>query len=242
MKIPKLINVFSDPVSHGIFEAIATVAGASIPWNASNETLDSDYIINHSSTKCISPLVKFYLAKDATETLTAARLLDLARICWNRYGVQWAKRYATLSLEYDPIENYSMTETETESGTNTGTVTESGTNSGTKTRTSESETTGEALGSVFAFDQPDPAIDTPSEKQTSENTTSGTESDTESGSRSETRTDNLAHSITRQHTRSGNIGVTTAQQMIESELKLWEYDFFETVYSDLDEILTIPIY
>ena len=49
---------------------------------------------------------------------------------------------------------------------------------------------------------------------------------------------------TRQLTRRGNIGVTTSQQMIESEVKLWgkNFDFFREVFTTLDEIITIPIY
>lgn len=43
-------------------------------------------------------------------------------------------------------------------------------------------------------------------------------------------------------TRSGNIGVTTSQQMIQSEIELWQWLFFETVFKDLDQILTLSTY
>ena len=42
--------------------------------------------------------------------------------------------------------------------------------------------------------------------------------------------------------RSGNIGVTTSQQMIQSEIELWQWLFFETVFKDLDQILTLSTY
>lgn len=43
--------------------------------------------------------------------------------------------------------------------------------------------------------------------------------------------------------RKGNIGVTTSQQMIQSERDLWMWDFFHTVvFPDIDRVLTIPIY
>ena len=42
--------------------------------------------------------------------------------------------------------------------------------------------------------------------------------------------------------RSGNVGVTTSQQMLESSIKLWEWSFFETVFKDLDKILTLDTY
>ena len=47
---------------------------------------------------------------------------------------------------------------------------------------------------------------------------------------------------TRALTRSGNIGVTTSQQMLESEIALWQWNFIESVYTDIDTILTIQIY
>lgn len=42
--------------------------------------------------------------------------------------------------------------------------------------------------------------------------------------------------------RSGNIGVTTSQQMLQSEIELWQWLFFETVFKDLDQILTLSTY
>lgn len=43
-------------------------------------------------------------------------------------------------------------------------------------------------------------------------------------------------------TRSGNIGVTTAQQMIESEIELRKQNFFDLIYKDLDKVLALMIY
>lgn len=43
-------------------------------------------------------------------------------------------------------------------------------------------------------------------------------------------------------TRSGNIGTTTSQMMIGSERELWLWDYFEIVFSDIDKMLTLPIY
>lgn len=47
---------------------------------------------------------------------------------------------------------------------------------------------------------------------------------------------------TRKLLRFGNIGVTTSQQMIQAERDLWFWDFFGVLFSDLDYVLTIPIY
>ena len=44
------------------------------------------------------------------------------------------------------------------------------------------------------------------------------------------------------HTTSGNIGVTTSQQMLESELELRKYDLLSVVFEDCDSILCLNIY
>lgn len=43
-------------------------------------------------------------------------------------------------------------------------------------------------------------------------------------------------------TRSGNIGVTTSQQMLESELNIRAFRFFERIFADIDSLLTLRVY
>ena len=64
----------------------------------------------------------------------------------------------------------------------------------------------------------------------------GTITDVDSGTDTQTRNYTL--------NRSGNIGVTTTQQMIQAEIDLRKlHDFFRSiVYPDLDRVLTIEIY
>ena len=46
----------------------------------------------------------------------------------------------------------------------------------------------------------------------------------------------------RQLKRAGNIGVTTSQQMLESELEIRKNIFIETVMNDIDSIMCLKIY
>lgn len=55
-------------------------------------------------------------------------------------------------------------------------------------------------------------------------------------------TENTTGDTTRTLKRHGNIGVTTSQQMIESELELRKKFFFEIVFSDIDKYLTLAVY
>lgn len=82
-------------------------------------------------------------------------------------------------------------------------------------------------------------------KDLTDTTTYG-RTDTENVDISETtnynNTENRSDSETRTLKRHGNIGVTTSQQMIESELELRKKNFFEIVFRDVDNYLTLAIY
>lgn len=105
----------------------------------------------------------------------------------------------------------------------TGTQTQ--TNSGTQTQTNTGTQT---------------ELDTGTQRQTD----TGTQTDTETGTQA--FADGGSDTQTRNYTltRSGNIGVTTSQQMIEAERELWRmWNFFRgIVYPDVDRVLTIEIY
>ena len=42
--------------------------------------------------------------------------------------------------------------------------------------------------------------------------------------------------------RAGNIGVTTSQQMLESEFEVRKHDLYNLIYNDIDSILCLEIY
>ena len=46
----------------------------------------------------------------------------------------------------------------------------------------------------------------------------------------------------RELTRSGNIGVTSSQQMLEQELQLRKYNFYEELFKDVNSVATLSIY
>lgn len=245
----KIMDVFNAASLGDLFGAINTAMGDSAIWSDDDkELLDTEYIYGHSGSKIISPLIYRLLEIGESETLTSGNITTLAKVIVNRFGKQWVKLYAVFSAEYNPIENYSMVEnmtddvTEKDYGhTNTRTNNLSHTKTGTETVEAGTETTTDT--SIYGFDN---STASPSNKEvisndgddvTRYNTTdadTGTQTDVESGTDTETRNYEL--------TRAGNIGVTTSQQMLESEIKLWQYDFMKIVYANIDEILTIDVY
>ena len=57
-----------------------------------------------------------------------------------------------------------------------------------------------------------------------------------------TITSSASNDTTRELKRSGNIGVTTTQQMLQQERELWDWNYYNTVFKDIDNLLTLMIY
>ena len=55
-------------------------------------------------------------------------------------------------------------------------------------------------------------------------------------------TEKITGTITHETHKHGNIGVTTNQQMLEAERKLWNWYFYTYVFTDIDKFLTISVY
>lgn len=65
--------------------------------------------------------------------------------------------------------------------------------------------------------------------------------DVSSGTSSSNTTSNFDDNR-RQLTRSGNIGITTSQQMLQAELDLREYNFFDKILRDIDSVVCLGVY
>lgn len=255
-----LNSCFTAPLTSGIFAVLNT---KSVPWAGTTTAnpLDLVYHGNHSGNKQISPLVDALL--DTSGKLDNTSLGALCDSIVAIYGHSWSKLYTTLSLQYNPISNYDMTETEETEGENetnytgTDTLTKIGTQTTERTGTDNHETSqtvdndATTNNSMYAVNSV-AAVPTDAHTGTTDSETTGSDNETVNltdeltHNTTDTQTKNLTdsgtHSTTRELTRSGNIGVTTSQQMIESEIQLWQWKFFTQVFNDLDEVLTLHIY
>lgn len=141
---------------NSIFTRLSTHA---LPWAEdtafSSVLLDFEYRNNFSGNKIVSPAVLKNLDPD-TGKITTAAFNSLCDVAYMMYSKKWARYWADLVAEYDPIENYSMVENEettygkvnTASGTDsllmTGTDTHA--NSGTDTETHSGGYTDKSTG------------------------------------------------------------------------------------------------
>ncbi len=143
---------------------------------------------------------------------------------WSNTFDRWNK---ALKLEYNPLENYDRQEDWTDGGSASGT--ESGTSSGNTSGTTSSTTT----NNVSADD----AVDFTPKDQT---VGSGTDSTNSSGTSSLTKSD--THNNTHSGRVHGNIGVTTSQQMLQSELDIGYWNIYEKITDVFLTEFVLPIY
>ena len=219
--------------SIGIFNRIYILNKLPFLTEEMSEYLNTEYYLQHSGNKSISlfytRLLDIY--KGDNEIVQKDKVLtNLAHIIINRFGNNWLKIYnAYFDTDYKPLENYSMIETETEE-VGSEEVGKQSTNSNIT-----STSTANNINKFYGFGGNNAVNDTNNDTTT---TTTG------SGSKNDNYTDtnnSVETSRDRTFTRSGNIGVTTSQQMLESELKLRQYDFFNIMMNDVDKILCSKI-
>lgn len=113
----RLNDVFTDWLTGaGIF---STLQNLDVPWKAENisSQLDLEYHGNISGGKIISPLV---YKISSGEPLTNTQKTQLANVIYSINSEIWTKQWMTLSLTYNPIENYRMVEKMTNDQTVTG--------------------------------------------------------------------------------------------------------------------------
>ena len=257
-----LLQVTPQWMNNGVFTQISNIK--IFEWNTSPMENNLDYYGNRSGDKATSPLVD-KMIKD--EVLSDESLGSLARIAVSKYGDNWERLWGAISEKYKPLENYSMTETEditkndtentissgssriTSTGSNTGTGSSNSSDTINGTNTSEQNNNGKIYGfnSSTGKNSTDEQTTVTSNEQNTVTSTNGStttsqrndESNQSNEGASERESNGTNHRTT---TRSGNMGVTTSQQMLESEWELRKRTFMEYIYDCIDKVLTSPIY
>ena len=202
--------------------------------NEDKNSLWINYLYNHSGNKEESCLLSNYVFVNDNS-------LDiLNNIIKNIYLDKWNKLYNVLNSEYNPIENYNRVENTTINNTGNETTNENINNSEVLTGGHTNNNTNENTHKVSAFNDENFSNDSNDVNNSTDVFTYNDETKTNTGTNTSTKNNtgtNETHS-----TISGNIGVTTTQQMIVSEIELRKYNLVNEFYSDLDNLLTIGIY
>lgn len=199
--------------------------------------LNTGYYLFHSPNKTLSKYVSRMkeIYSDSYKQYMYTSII-------NKFVDKWNKILVALYTDYAPLENYRMIESGNNQETFTGT--NSTTNNTTQTQKQSTDVTTSTTvdNSIYGFNS---SSATPQSTGDSSVHSSGSLNDNViSNDLLNETNESMDHDNITQHTltRSGNIGVTTSQQMLESELKLREYDVLTTIYNDIDSMLCLKIY
>lgn len=208
----------------------------------------------------IGELPKLY-AVDGEYNTTA--VTALAAHVFYQFNESWIRLTEDYVSQYKPLENYSMTEsgedTKKSRGKNAGNTNTKGytvTNSGTDeydfstaasagsdynvTNTIPAETTQQKV-STYDASEKNTVQTVVSPDGTSPNQTQTTM--TESGTHGSTLDSANKEKIEHKFSRSGNIGVMTATDMLKADSEFWSSnDFFSIIASNIASVVTNPYY
>ena len=233
------------------------------PWDedVDGKLLNLQYFGNHSGRKFCSPLVMEMIDSESG-TLETLEMTTIADLILATYGRQWQHLWDTYDIEYSPLDNYDITEKIDREVDDTGTdamgygKTTTTTHGKTVTTTygkvtttthGKTETSTDYVNGFNSVTAPGP------ESQRNVNTESGTTPIAETGTSpvvesgttpvaetgTDTRTKNLKTEEDTTIHRYGKLGSVTPQYMIKEDRSLWIWNFFEQLFRDCDEILTL---
>lgn len=192
------------------------------PWKdaISSVELNLEYFGNISGSKGISPLVSKMLTDGILEDSSRQAL---ALLISSKFKVNWMRLWNAEIAVYDPVHNYDMREDGTRSGNNR--------NESQSTDETQHGRSNTSRYSHYGFNS---QSSNPSDEDVT----------TEGGTTNLNRNGSVDYTINETTTlhRYGNIGVTTNQQMIEAERSIRMWNYFNSVYKDIDSVLAIRIY
>lgn len=205
---------------------------------------------------------------DEELTEIANLLLSIYRKKWDRYKDIYSIEYdaihnyldeytestTVISSEQSEV-NSELTDTSNESATENKTRTDDLHKSATYS--SDETNSGTDDSQIYGFNSVD-AVNADKTTVNSEKGIEGTNDESNTGTQTQVnttekeRTANRTNSTDsaidttqskdRTFTHKGNIGNLTTQELIRQDIKLWEWNFIESVLNDVKDLLTLPIY
>ena len=246
MEYIRLKDVFPDAFrGGGVFTSMTDEFPIS---GVSKQELDIEFFTKYGEC-IISPFLEHFMKGSVIEE---TERITLSNYIYNKYKKNWLHYLEVYNAEYNPIHNYDRTSTVEEKHTGEDTITkdlnydktidETDTTTNGTTITSSGTTTSSAYGWNGGNEQN-------TDKNVTNTTTTPNGSDTtkrtggSQNSESGTITDKKGTTITTTDETKGNIGVTTTQQMLKSEIDLWgNFVIIDLILKDTKETLTLPIY
>lgn len=221
-------------------------------WAEDYETpaqLDIFYAMTYGH-KHPAPILDMFVDED-TGKIDNEDVAVIASMLYQLRGNEWAKLYAALKAEYNPVENTDVfenyTDSRTGSGTNgnTRTLNTSTTNTGNATVQSTANGSGSTAANRYGFDSSTAVGDTTGTDSSNTSSTTGTQTANtiaDTGTITDSGTASNTESITHSLRRHGNIGVMTAAQLVGGEIELWKWTFIIQVMEDISHLTALAVY
>lgn len=247
---------FAPTGTTSVFDALLSILGI----KAESGVVNSDYYLLDDNSNGASGFA-FDLYEHLTSKLpTRWLLMNYAGIyesspatfferistqIYNRFYHKWLKLAEALTADYAPLENYHMLEETTHGETITETPRVTRSHKISQNIKTDSKVTGNQERMVSAMDSSSYVPESKSINNDLNTNVSGLEADNYQNytENEPTGIDTTAHSGTDKLERSGNIGVTTSQQMLESEVILRaRHRFWEIVQEDIASMLVLAVY
>lgn len=158
-------------------------------------------------------------------------LKPLIAVWSNKEIYNWTKLYATMNFEYNPIDNYDRTETETIKGNKST----SASGSQNATTTNDLLVSSDNVHKQAGYNS-NSLFDTESDTGSVNNT--GTVANAITSNSNSSDTDNTERTL---HSK-GNIGVTTTQHMIEQERNISKFNIYDYIVRSFKRRFCLMLY
>lgn len=232
----KLKELITDPLNNGLLFYLRNNRFAKLFGVFTAEDirmLDVEYVENHSGEKTATRFA------ENTFVASSYNYIMWESLLYARFFKKWTKLLETYDFEYNPIRPYDM-HIDTES---TDKMTSKTTNTSSETyqdtESSNSKNTTNSNDDVYGFNSTNKVhSDASNGNDTTENNSTTSSNRGINGSSDYVRDNPKEVHID----RYGNIGNTTQQELIERERDIWKWQFFDTVFADIDSILCLTVY
>lgn len=152
----------------------------------------------------------------------------------------WERLYQSTIQKYNMIHNYDRYEDWTDNGSSTRNGSSSGLQSATDTNNTTSDSNGTTTTSKAAYNTGEGLVVTDS-VQSRATASANTGASSESNSQ-ESHTETTADHQVRVGHLYGNIGVTTASQMLSAERELYKWDVYQAIAQEFKQRFCIMVY
>ena len=193
-----------------------------VPWKALNIAGELDTIFHHVKAK---NLICNSLCEDISGDA-------LAGIVYSYNIENWQKLWENYTAKYNPIDNYNRHEETVLTDTGNDTTVKNGSMINTMTGSTSATDT----STIYAYNSDTAANVSGGQSSVTPNTTA---TDTFNNVEDK-RILNTEHRTVSDI--SGNIGVTTSAQMINENINLWKWNYFDDVFDSIIRLITTGVY